>query len=176
VKQNSAFSRTATFVSTLRHLFLFLLLASAVFAGPAMAGITLGDEVPPLDVRLLDGKVVNLRALKAKPVLVTFWATWCPPCIKEMSDLQQLYERYHGQGLEIIAISVNTERAQVDEFIKARGFTYPMAMSVPRHVEIFGPMLLPPKLYLIDPGGKVALSHWGPVRPEALEATIKAML
>ena len=175
MKQNSGLPPTAAPVSTLRHLFLFLLLASTLPAAPVLAGVGLGDEIPALDIRLLDGKVVNLRALRTKPVLVTFWATWCPPCIKEMSDLQQLYERYRGQGLEIIAISVNTERAPVDEFIKARGLTYPMAMSVPRHVEVFGPMLLPPKLFLIDPGGRVALSHWGPVRPEALEATIKAM-
>lgn len=155
---------------------LAFLVALLPMAGTAAAGVGIGDELPSLDVRLLDGKVVSLRALKTKPVLLTFWASWCPPCIKEMSDLQQLYERYHGQGLEIIAISVDTGRAEVDAFIKARGFTYPMAMSVPRHVEIFGPLLLPPKLFLIDPSGRVALSHWGPVRPEALEATIKAML
>lgn len=155
-------------------LVLFALLPS--MAGSATAGVGVGDPVPSMDIRLLDGKVLNLGALKKRPVVVAFWATWCPPCIKEMADLQQLYERYRGQGLEVIAISVNTDRGQVDEFIKARGLTYPMAMSVPRHNEVFGPMLFPPRLFLIDPNGKVALSHWGPVRFEALEATIKAML
>jgi peroxiredoxin len=153
---------------------LFALLPS--MAGSATAGVGVGDEVPALEIRLLDGKTMRLGALKKRPVLVAFWATWCPPCIKEMADLQQLYERYRSQGLEIIAISVNTDRTQVDDFIKARGLTYPMAMSVPRHNEVFGPMLFPPRLFLIDPGGKVALSHWGPVRFEALEATIKGML
>jgi len=147
-----------------------------VLATSAQAGVGLGDEVPALDVRLLDGKTLSLATLKKRPVLVTFWATWCPPCIKEMADLQQLYERYHGQGLEVIAISVNTERAQVEDFLKSRGYTYPMAMSVPRHTEVFGPMLLPPRLFLIGPDGKIALSHWGPVRLEALEATVKGML
>lgn len=160
----------------LRRLVLLLLVLSSALSRPALAGVGLGDEVPSLDIRLLDGKVLNLHAYRTRPVVLAFWATWCPPCIKEMSDLQQLYERYRDQGLEIIAISVNTERAQVEEFIKSRGFTYRMAMSVPRHVEVFGPMLLPPRLFLIDPTGRVALSHWGPVRPEALEATIKAML
>lgn len=160
----------------LSRLVLLIFALSSIWSGPALAGVSLGDEVPALDVRLLDGKVLNLRALRTRPVLVAFWATWCPPCIKEMNDLQQLYERYRDQGLEIIAISINTERAEVEEFLKSRGFTYRMAMSVPRHVEIFGPMLLPPRLFLIDPGGRVALSHWGPVRPEALEATIKTML
>jgi len=158
------------------RLILVVLALLPSMAGSATAGVGLGDEVPALDIRLLDGKTMNLGALKKRPVLITFWATWCPPCIKEMADLQQLYERYHGQGLEIIAISVNTERAQIDEFIKSRGLTYPMAMSVPRHSEVFGPMLFPPRLFLIGPDGKVAISHWGPVRLEALEATVKAML
>lgn len=160
----------------LRRLVLLLLVLSSVLSRPVPAGVGLGDEVPALDVRLLDGKVLSLGAYRTRPVVLAFWATWCPPCIKEMSDLQQLYERYRDRGLEVIAISVNTERAQVEEFIKSRGLTYRMAMSVPRHVEIFGPMLLPPRLFVIDPAGRIALSHWGPVRPEALEATIKAML
>jgi peroxiredoxin len=158
------------------RLILAILALLPSMAGSATAGVGIGEQVPSLDIRLLDGKVVNLGALKKRPVVVAFWATWCPPCIKEMGDLQQLYERYRSQGLEVIAISVNTDRGQVDEFIKARGLTYPMAMSVPRHNEVFGPMLFPPRLFLIDPSGKVALSHWGPVRFEALEATVKAML
>lgn len=145
-------------------------------AGTANAGVGLGDDLPSVEIRLLDGKTLNLAALRKRPVLVTFWATWCPPCHKEMAELQQLYERYRSQGLEIIAISVNSERSQVDEYLKSRGLTYPMAMSTPRHTEVFGPMLLPPRLFLIAPDGKVALSHWGPVRLEALEATVKAML
>lgn len=174
----SPFTPGPAMTSTRRHIASFLSLLAFFFAATpaARAGIGVGDEVPALDVRLLNGKTMSLGALKKRPVLVTFWATWCPPCVKEMGELQQLYERYRGQGLEIIAISVNTERAQVDEFVKARGLTYPMAMSVPRHNEVFGPMLFPPRLFLIDPGGKVALSHWGPVRFEALEATVKGML
>lgn len=165
-------------MSTLRRIVivLFLLLLSPAMVGSATAGVGVGDAVPSLEIRLLDGQLVNLATLKRRPVLVAFWATWCPPCIKEMADLQQLYERYRAQGLEIIAISINTDRADVDEFLKKRGLTYPMAMSVPRHGEVFGPMLFPPRLFLIAPDGKVALSHWGPVRFEALEATVKSML
>lgn len=144
--------------------------------GPAMAGVGVGDPLPAVDVRLLDGSTISLRAFKKRPLLIAIWATWCPPCVKEMTGLQQLYERYRGQGLEIIAISVDAERTQVDDFIRIRGLTYPIAMSVPRHREIFGPFLLPPRLFLIDPAGRVAFSHWGPTRSEALEATIKAML
>jgi len=140
------------------------------------AAVGVGDNAPALDIRLLDGKSMNLAALKKRPVLVSIWATWCPPCTKEMVDLQKLYERYHGQGLEVVAISLDTDRAQVDDFLKARGITYPVAMSVPRHNEVFGPMLFPPRLYLIGPDGKVALVQWGPVRFEALEQQVRSML
>lgn len=149
-----------------------LLTLSAV----ARADVRVGDAVPAFDTRLLNGKTLAYGSLKRRPVVITFWATWCPPCHQEMIELQQLYERYHGQGLEVIAISVNTERAQVVDYLKSRGFTYPVAMSMPRHGEIFGPMLFPPRLFLIDSNGKLVLSHWGPIRFEALEATVKAML
>lgn len=158
----------------LRYLIPWLL--GLVLAMPAQAGVAIGDTVPAFEVRLLDGQTLKFSSLRKRPVLVTFWATWCPPCHQEMIDLQSLYERYRTQGLEVIAISVNTDRAQVDEYLKGRGFSYPMAMSVPRHTEIFGPMLLPPRLFLIDADGKVVLSHWGPVRLEALEATVKTLL
>jgi peroxiredoxin len=140
------------------------------------AAVGVGDNVPALDVRLLDGKTINLASLKKRPVLISIWATWCPPCTKEMVDLQKLYERYHGQGLEVVAISLDTDRAQVDDFVKVRGITYPVAMSVPRHNEVFGPMLFPPRLYLIGPDGKVALVQWGAVGFDVLDAKVRSML
>jgi peroxiredoxin len=82
----------------------------------------------------LQGKRWHLRDLQGKVVLVNFWATWCPPCRKEMPDLEALYDKYKEQGLVVLSIS-DEEIAKVSPFIAERKISYPV---------------------LIDPGRKVA--------------------
>jgi peroxiredoxin len=85
----------------------------------------------------LQGKSWHLRDLDGKVVLVNFWATWCPPCRKEMPDLEALYERYKDQGFIILAIS-DEESAKVIPFIAERKITYPVLLDPGRKVnELF---------------------------------------
>src|SRR5215472_13583770 len=72
----------------------------------------------------LQGKTWHLRDLKGEVVLVNFWATWCPPCRKEMPDLQALYDRYKDRGLVVLSIS-DEEAAKVSHFVAERKITYP---------------------------------------------------
>jgi peroxiredoxin len=81
----------------------------------------------------LSGREWNLKSLRGKVVLVNLWATWCPPCRKEMPDLEVLYRRFRHRGLVILAIS-GEDGGKVKPFIAERKFTYPI---------------------LLDPGGKV---------------------
>ena len=82
----------------------------------------------------LQGKTWSLGQLRGKVVMVNFWATWCPPCQKEMPDLQALYSRFKDQGFVILALS-DEEIGKVRPFIAQRQITYPI---------------------LLDAGGKVA--------------------
>ena len=81
------------------------------------------------DFTLLDlqGKPWHLRDLKGKVVLVNFWATWCPPCRKEMPDLQALYDKYKEQGFLVLSIS-DEEASKVSPFIAERKITYPVLL------------------------------------------------
>jgi thiol-disulfide isomerase/thioredoxin len=76
----------------------------------------------------LAGKSWRLKELEGKVVLVNFWATWCPPCRKEMPDLDRLYKRYAAKGLVILAIS-DEEDAKVRPFITAQKYTYPILLD-----------------------------------------------
>ena len=76
----------------------------------------------------LSGQSWQLKALKGKVVLVNFWATWCPPCRKEMPDLEALYNRFRGEGLVVLAIS-DEEEAKVRPFINTRKYTYPILLD-----------------------------------------------
>ncbi len=60
---------------------------------------------------------VNLSEFKGKVVLLNFWATWCPPCVKEMPSMQRLYEHFEGQGFEIVAINAGESSTAVSSFL-----------------------------------------------------------
>ena len=81
----------------------------------------------------LQGKSWTLSALRGKVVLVNFWATWCPPCRKEMPDLNALYQRFKDQGFIILAIS-DEELDKVQPFIAERQISYPVMLDPGRKV------------------------------------------
>jgi len=76
----------------------------------------------------LQGKSWHLQDLRGKVVLVNFWATWCPPCRKEMPDLQALYEKYKDQGFVVLSIS-DEDSAKVAPFIAEKKISYPVLLD-----------------------------------------------
>ena len=83
-----------------------------------------------VDFTLVDlaGKAWRLSELRGKIVLVNFWATWCPPCRKEMPDLEAVYNRFKGKGLVILAIS-DDDPDKVRRFVAEMHFTYPVLLD-----------------------------------------------
>lgn len=102
----------------------------------------------------LHGRTWNLKSLHGKVVLLNFWATWCPPCRKEMPDLDALYQRFKDQGLIILAIS-DEPPAKVTPFITQRNISYPILLDPKRKVndefQVFGI----PKSFVYDRDGKL---------------------
>lgn len=87
---------------------------------PAGGGI--GQAMPDLMVSELGGKgkKIRLRALKGKVVLLDIWASWCAPCKQEMPVLDDLARRLSDQGVEILAVSIDEDRAAAEAFLKSR--------------------------------------------------------
>ena len=85
------------------------------------------EDIQKADFTLTDlkNKKVTLSELRGKIVLVNFWATWCPPCRKEMPDLDAIYNHYKSQGLVILSIS-DESLFKVGSFISQAGYTYPV--------------------------------------------------
>ena len=108
------------------------------------------------DFTLLDlqGKPWHLRDLKGKVVLVNFWATWCPPCRKEMPDLQALYDKYKDQGFLVLSIS-DEETAKVSPFIAERKITYPVLLDPGRKINDAFIVEGIPKSFVYDREGKM---------------------
>ncbi len=108
------------------------------------------------DFTLLDlqGKSWHLQDLKGKVVLVNFWATWCPPCRKEMPDLQALYDKYKDQGFVVLSIS-DEEAGKVSPFIAERKISYPVLLDPRRKVNEAFVVEGIPKSFVYDREGKL---------------------
>ena len=100
----------------------------------------------------LNGTHWTLKALRGKVVLLNFWATWCPPCRKEMPDLEILYNRFKDQGLVILAIS-DEDAGKVGPFVRERKFTYPILLDLGRHVNDLFQVEGIPKTFIYDRSG-----------------------
>ena len=102
----------------------------------------------------LQGKSWHFRDLRGKVVLVNFWATWCPPCRKEMPDLDALFNKFKDQGFVVLAIS-DEEAAKVAPFIGERKISYPILLDPGRKVNELFQVEGIPKSFVYDRVGKL---------------------
>jgi len=102
----------------------------------------------------LAGRPWTLRDLSGKVVLMNFWATWCPPCRKEMPDLEALYQRFRSRGLVVLAIS-DEDAEKVRPFIATRQLSFPVLLDPGRKVNELFQVNGIPKSFLYDRDGKL---------------------
>ncbi len=124
--------------------------------GAALARLEADDrkrEHPEFTLQDLAGKAWTLGELRGKVVLLNFWATWCPPCRKEMPDLETLYERFQPKGLVVLAIS-DEEAAKVEPFVRERGVRFPVLLDPGRKVNERFIVEGIPKSFVYDREGK----------------------
>jgi peroxiredoxin len=123
----------------------------------AMAALEADDENrEKADFTLIDlqGKAWRLHDLQGKVVLVNFWATWCPPCRKEMPDLEALYTEFRDRGFVVLAIS-DEEVAKVAPFIAERKISYPVLLDPGRKVNDLFKVEGIPKSFVYNRQGKL---------------------
>ncbi len=126
--------------------------------------------------KTVDGKDFNIDSLKGKVVLVDFWATWCGPCVAELPHLKALYEGYRAKGFEIVGISLDSERAELEGFLKSREIQWPIlfeeteGQGVENKIATHYGITAIPTMILVNQEGKVvSTSVRGPELDEALE-------
>ena len=146
---------------------LFALLLSIAVPLSALA-----VDMPLTDIR---GNKVNLSSYQGKWVVVNYWATWCPPCIIEMPELQAFHDR-HAAADDAIVLGINTEligKQQLQQFLDDYFISYPIFVSKPTQQSELG--LIPglPTTFLVTPQGKVVARQVGPVTQQMIEQFIE---
>lgn len=120
-------------------------------------------EAPDFFLRTLDGQNHTLKQHRGKVVLINFWATWCPPCIREMPAMQRLYDRYRAQGLEIVAISLDQGNPDaVRVFVGKLNLSFPIVLDPEHEVKQAFQVRALPTSYLVDRQGRVVAWGMGP--------------
>ena len=137
--------------------------------------LAVGFEMPHVAVTRLDSSTIDLTALRGKPVVINWWITFCPPCIKEIPELNELVEKYADHDVEFLAIADN-EMAELTPFLKKHPFTYDIALGKDEAVHIFGQGY--PRHVIIDRTGKVAYDVLGysPDTTDRMDAVIGSLL
>lgn len=169
-------SNVKTRFITSQYILLAVLSSVLVFLSINASNIV-STEAPDVTFTTITGKKIALRALRGKPVIVTFWATDCPGCIKEIPHFIDLYKQYHQQGLEIIAVAMYYDPPNhVVTMTKDQQLPYDVALDLKaEHAHAFGDVQLIPSTFLITPDGWLALKKTGAFDPVEMKTRIEAL-
>lgn len=126
-----------------------------------------GRTAPNFILEDLEGEYVELtQEIGEGPVLLSFWATWCKPCLEEMTELKEIYKEYKEKGFKILAISTDNERtvAKVKPLVSSKGYSFPILYDTNSEVSRIYYARAVPYTVLIDKKGAIVYTHMGYMR------------
>lgn len=146
-----------------------------MLALPAQAGVSVGQPAPSVALPSLpDGGILSLKSLQGKVVYLDFWASWCGPCRISFPQLEIMRNELGERGFEVLAVSVDEDRADALEFLSTAGVSYPVLHDGSGVTpQTFGLMGMPTG-YLIDRAGIVRHVHQGYKKSDG--AKLRAMV
>lgn len=127
---------------------------------PVYAELKKGDAAPDFEALLLDGNTVKLSDYNGKIVLLNFWATWCPPCIGEMPDIERVSADF-AENVVVLGVNSGEDEATVRSYIEKNGYTYNIALDEKFDVMKKYPTNGIPYTLIIDTDGIIAEIHLG---------------
>lgn len=148
-----------------------VLVAGCARPGPqkAVADFTVDSVMPPI-------KSVSLKSLRGRPVVLDFWATWCPPCRETMPQLDKLYRKYQAKGVEFLAIS-GEDLADVRAFVPKAGVSYPLYVDTKGEANKALDVESIPRLVILNGQGAVIFDETGaPLDVDRISAVLEGAL
>lgn len=124
---------------------------------PKSAYKTIGGDFEMVDLK---GNKLSLEDLKGKIVFINFWASWCPPCVAEMPDINQLYNDYKGKDIAFLLVNLDSDREKMTKFLNRKDFdfaTYIPLSLVPNQLKSQSI----PATFVLDRNGQIVLEHFG---------------
>lgn len=154
-----------------------------MFTGPQT--LRSGDPVPDFALVNLSGDRVQFSDLSGQAIVLNFWATWCPPCRREMALLNEFQNEYKSRGLSVVGIDVGEDLEVVRQFVEPMGVGYPIWVDAPDKQmgfdssqsihRRFGGVGLPTTIF-VDPEGIVQDQHLGELNRALLQTQADELL
>ncbi|MCC8427214.1 TlpA disulfide reductase family protein [Mucilaginibacter sp. UR6-11] len=120
-----------------------------------------GNTLPDISFQDADGRILNLSDQKGKVIFISFWATWCPPCIAEMPSINQLYIQFRANpNMMIISVDGDSDFRKSLPFIKKNDFILPVYKVLGQITESLQSNTIPTTL-IIDKSGRIVFRHQG---------------
>lgn len=138
--------------------------------------LVVGDVAPQFALRSPDGATVSLEQFRGKVVLLDFWATWCPPCMREMPELNALHNELNAKGFSVVGINREPEDVpKVREFLASKNITFPVGIDANGTGERYRILSLPTTV-LVSREGKVERIFLGYTQPDVMRSAVMAAL
>lgn len=148
---------------------IFLMISLVSFSNNAKA--------PDFNLKDQYGVIHSLENYKGKVIFLNFWATWCPPCKKEMPDIESIYKEYGENKKDVVILGVNSEKENgVKKFLKDKGYTFPTVID--ENSEVMRKYFIQafPTSFVIDKEGNVYGYVMGGLTKEQIKQVIEEVL
>ncbi len=144
-------------------------------ASPTNANLSSG-QAPDFTFTLLDGREVTFSSLRGKPVVLNFWASWCPPCREEAPTLEKVWKAYQEKGVKFLGVDIQDTKEGAQGFIQRFGITYPNGQDTTTRIATSYGITGIPETFFIARDGRIA-RHWiGPIEEARLRAFVEELL
>ncbi|MDP3480606.1 MAG: TlpA disulfide reductase family protein [Desulfoprunum sp.] len=147
-------------------------------AGPLTGISRASTKMPAFSLaNAVDGKNVDSKDFQGKALLVTFFATWCPPCMQEVATLVELQQEFAKEGFSVIGLSVDQGgAAEVAQLVERQAINYPVLMADAETAENFGGVFGIPISFLVNKSGNVVKSYTGLVSHTVLVKDVRSVI
>ena len=151
-------------------------LGAALGFGRPPARAAIGQLAPDIRGTTLDGRPFDLAALRGKPVVVNFWASWCVPCRSEFPVLARLERDHAADGVTVVGVLFNDSTAAATAFDREHGGDWPTVTDPGGAIAAAYTMQFPPQTYFIDRGGVLRKIQYGELVQADVDLLLPAIL
>ena len=162
------------------HILILMLLITALMMSPALtaayaAEAETGMPAPDFTVKDKDGNAVTFSDTAGKPVIINIWATWCPPCCRELPYYEQMYQQY-GDRITFMMIDLMEDHSTVDAFLAEHGYTFPVCYDAEGvSISAYKSQYIPVSVF-IRADGTIAAKEIGSIDANRMQSHIDKIL
>ena len=150
----------------MKNIWISIVLLSILIAANAQEESKNFGKIPSVDVKTLDGKTFNTSTISndGKPVIITFWATWCKPCLKEHDNINEVYSEWVEEtGVKMYAVSIDNARSSksVMPLVNGKSWEFDVLLDENSDLKRAMNVNVPPHTFIVDGQGQIVWQHVG---------------